>query len=81
MEPLSVSRGLRKVNIHYGFGDKKTIVNHLIFMDNLTFFAKSNDQIDSLVNRFIDSVYTLSEKIETEFEIKKSAIKTFSAKK
>ena len=77
MEPLSVSRGLRKVNIHYGFGDKKTIVNHSIFMDDLTFFAKSNDQIDSLVNRFIDSVYTLSEKIETEFEIEKKCDKDF----
>ena len=39
--------------------DKKTRINNLLFMDDLELFAKSNDQIDSLVN----TVYTLSEYI------------------
>ena len=38
---------------------KKTWINNLLFMDDLKLFAKSNDQIDSLVN----AVYTLSEYI------------------
>ena len=47
--------------------DKKTRINHLLFMDDLKLFAKSNDQINSLVH----TVYTLSEYIGKEFGIKK----------
>ena len=39
-------------------------------MDNLKLFAKSNDQIDSLVN----TVYTLSDNIGMEFGIKKCGV-------
>ena len=53
-----------------GNGDKKTRTNHLLFMDDLKLFAKSNDQIDSQVN----TVYTLSEYIGMEFRIKKCGV-------
>ena len=49
MVPLSLI--LRKVKFHYEFGDKNSKINHLLFMDDLQLFAKSNDQIDSLVNK------------------------------
>ena len=50
---------LKKVKYHYEFGDHKTRRNHVLFMDDLKLFAKSNNQIDSLVN----TVYTFSEDI------------------
>ena len=46
------------------------VINHLLFMDDLKLFAKSNDQIDSLVN----TVYTLSEYIGMEFGEKKCGV-------
>ena len=55
--PLSLI--LKKVKYHYEFGDNKTRRNHVLFMDDLKLFAKSNNQIDSLVN----TVYTFSEDI------------------
>ena len=58
------------MKFHYDFGDKKTRINHLLFMDDLKLFAKSNDQIDSLVN----TVYTLSEVIGMEIGIKKCGV-------
>ena len=58
---------LVKEKFHYESGAKKTRMNHLLFTDDLKLFAKSNDQIDSLVNR----VYTFSEDIGMEFGIKK----------
>ena len=36
--PLSLI--LRRVKFHYEFGDKKTRIKHLLFMDNLKLFAK-----------------------------------------
>ena len=47
--------------------DKKRRINHLLLMDDFKLFAKSNDQINSLVHL----VYTLSEYIGKEFGIKK----------
>ena len=61
---------LRKEKFHYEFGDKKTRVNYFLFTDDLKLFAKSNDQIDSLVN----TVYTFSEDIGMEFGIKKCGV-------
>ena len=66
--PLSLI--LRRVKFHYAFGDKKTRINHLLFIDNLKLFAKSNDQNDSPVN----TVYTFSEDIGMEFGIKKCGV-------
>ena len=61
---------LRKAKFGYELGDKKTRIKHLLFMDDLKLFAKSNDQIDSLVS----TVYTVSEDIGMEFEIKKCEV-------
>ena len=47
---ITFSLILRKVKFHYEFGEKNTRLNHLLFMDDLKLFAKSHDQIDSLVN-------------------------------
>ena len=58
------------MKFHYGSGDKKTRINHLLFMNVLKLFEKSNDQIDSLVNE----VYTCSEDIGLELGIKKYGI-------
>ena len=68
MVPLSLI--LRKMKFYYQFGDKRTRLNHLLFMDHLKLFAKSNDQIDSLVN----TMYTFSENIGIEFGIKKCRV-------
>ena len=51
-------------------GDKKTRINHLLFMDELKVFSKSSDQIDSLAN----TVHTLSEYTGMEFVIKKCEV-------
>ena len=61
MVPLSLI--LRNVKFHYEFGDKKTRLNHLLFIDDLKLFAKSQDQIDSLVN----TVHMFSEGTGMEF--------------
>ena len=61
---------LRKEKFHHEFGAKKTRMNHLLFTDDLKLFAKSNAQIDSLVN----TVYTFSEDIGMEFGIKKCGV-------
>ena len=61
---------LRKMKIDYEFGDNKTRINHLLFMDDLKLFSKSNDQIDSLVN----TVHTFSEDNGLEFGIKKCRV-------
>ena len=41
MVPLSLV--LRKEKFHSEFGDKKTRINHLLFMNDLKSFGKSND--------------------------------------
>ena len=64
--PLSLI--LRTVKFHYEFGDNKTRINHLVFMDDLKLFAKSNDQNNS------HTVYTFSEDAGMEFEIKKCGV-------
>ena len=64
MVPLSLI--LRKVKFHYEFGDKKTRLNHLLFIDDLKLFAKSQDQIDSLVN----TVHMFSEDTGMEFGLR-----------
>ena len=55
MVPLSLI--LRKVRFHYEFVNKKIRINLLLCMDDLKLFAKSNDQINSLVN----TVYLFSD--------------------
>ena len=61
MIPLSLL--LRKVKASYEWGRKGFKLNHVLFMDDLKLFGKSEDQIDSL----IQTVFMFSEDIGTEF--------------
>ena len=68
MIPLSLL--LRKVKTSYEWGRKEFKLNHLLFMDDLKLFGKSDDQIDSLVQ----TVFTFSEDIGMEFGLKKCGV-------
>ena len=63
MIPLSLL--LRKVKASYEWCRKEFKLNHLLFMDDLKVFRKSDDQIDPSTNMF-----TFSEDIGMEFGIK-----------
>ena len=60
MVPLSLL--LRKVKASYEWGRKEIKHNHLLFMDDLKLFQKSDGHIDSLVQ----TVLTFSEDIGME---------------
>ena len=47
MVPLSLI--LRKVNGSYEWGQKEYKLNHLLFMDDMKLFSKSEEQMDTLV--------------------------------
>ena len=68
MIPLSLL--LRKVKASYEWGRKEFKLNHLLFMDDLKLFGKSEDQIDSLVQ----TVFIFSEDIGMEFGLKKCGV-------
>ena len=68
MIPLSLL--LRKVKASYEWGRKEFKLNHLLFMDDLKLFGKSEDQIDSLVQ----TVLIFSEDIGMEFGLKKRGV-------
>ena len=40
---------LRKVNVCYEWGKKEYKLNHLLFMDDLKLYSKSEEQVDSLI--------------------------------
>ena len=67
MIPLSIL--FRKVKASYEWGRKEFKLNHLLFMDEVKLFGKSNEQIDSLVQ----TVFIFSEDIGIEFGLKKSS--------
>ena len=58
---------LRRSRACYEWGGHEFQINHLLFMDDLKLFAKSYEQIDSLVQ----TVHTFSIDIGMEFGIKK----------
>ena len=68
MIPLSLI--LRKVNICYEWGKKAYKLNHLLFMDDLTLFSKSESQIETLV----ETVQIFSTDIGMEFGLKKCGV-------
>ena len=68
MIPLSLLS--RKVKASYESGRKEFKLNHLLFMDDLKLFGKSDDQIDSSVQ----TVFTFSEDIGKEFGLKKFGV-------
>ena len=70
MVPLSLI--LKKVNACYKWGKKEYKLNHLLFMDDLKLYAKSEEQTNTLVR----TVYVFSTDIGMEFGIKKCGILT-----
>ena len=68
--PLSLI--LKKVNACYKWGKKEYKLNHLLFMDDLKLYAKSEEQTSTLVR----TVYVFSTDIGMEFGIKKCGIFT-----
>ena len=46
---IPLSSILRKENAGYELKGKKCKINHLLFMDDLKLYGKSQDQIDSLI--------------------------------
>ena len=70
MVPLSLT--LKKVNACYKWGKKEYKLNHLLFMDDLKLYAKSEEQTNTLVR----TVYVFSTDIGMEFGIKKCGILT-----
>ena len=68
MIPLSLL--LRIVKASYEWVRKEFKLNHLLFMDDLKLFGKSDDQIDSLVQ----TVFKFSEDIGMEFGLKKCGL-------
>ena len=68
MIPLSLV--LRKVNVCYEWGKKRYKLNHLLFMDDLKLFSKSEEQTETLVR----TVHIFSTDIGMEFGLKKCGI-------
>ena len=54
----------------YEWCERKLKINHLLFMDDIKLFGKSQNQIDSLVN----TVYLFSSDIGMEFGIGKCGV-------
>ena len=66
--PLSLI--LRKAKAAYEFSESKEKINHLLFMDHLKLYSRSEKGLDSLVQTF----RIFSEDIGMEFGIEKCAI-------
>ena len=61
---------LRRAKAGYESANKGFKLNHLLFMDNLRLFAKTKNQIDSLVQ----TVHMFSENIGMQFGIRKCGV-------
>ena len=66
--PLSLI--LRKANAAYEFSESKEKINHLLFMDDMKLYSRSERGLDSLVETF----RVFSEDIGMEFGIEKCAM-------
>ena len=66
--PLSLI--LRKMKAAYEFSERKEKINHLLFMDDLKLYSRSEKGLESLVQ----TVHVFSEDIGMEFGIKKCAM-------
>ena len=66
--PLSLI--LRKVKAAYGFSESKEKINHLLFMDDLKLYSRSEKGLDLLVQ----TVRAFSEDIGMKFGIEKCAM-------
>ena len=72
MVPLSFI--LKKVNACYKWEKKEYKLNHLLFMDDLKLYAKSEEQTNTLVR----TAHVFSTGIGIEFGIEKSEILTMN---
>ena len=68
MIPLTLI--LRKCKVGYTYATDKTKINHLLFMDDVKLYAKSQSQLDTL----IQSVRIFSNDIGMKFGIEKCAV-------
>lgn len=68
MIPLTLV--LRKTGIGYEWREKQSMINHLLYIDDLKLFGKTENQIDSLIN----TVYIFSKDIGMEFGLTKCGI-------
>ena len=67
---VSLSLIPRKVNASYEWGKKEYKLNHLLFMDNLKLFSKSEEQMDTIVR----TVHVFSTDTGMAFGMKKCGI-------
>ena len=67
---IPLSSLLRKVNVFYEWGKKEYKLNHLLFMDDLKLYSKSEERIDSL----IQTTHIFSTDIQMEFGIRKCGV-------
>ena len=61
---------LRKVKAGYDLAGRRGVVNHLLFMDDLKLYGKSEKQVDTLLN----TVRVFSQDIGMQFGINKCAV-------
>ena len=67
---IPLSFALRKVKAWYQFSRSSPVINHLLFMDDLKLFGKTESQLDTLLN----TVHIFSQDIKMEFGISKCGI-------
>ena len=67
---ISLSLTLRKTKTAYEVSESKEKINHLLFMDDLKLYSRSEKGLDSLVQ----TVRVFSEDIGIEFGIEKCAM-------
>ena len=67
---IPLSSILRKAKEAYEFSESKEKINHLLFMDNLKLYSRSEKELHSLVQ----TVRIFSEDIGMEFGIEKCAM-------
>ena len=67
---ITLSLILRKAKAAYEFSESKEKINHLLFMDDLKLYSRSEKGLDSLVQ----AVHVFSENVGMEFGIEKCAM-------
>ena len=70
LAPIPLTMVLRNVKAGYDLAGGKAVVSHLLFIDDLKLYGKSERQVDSLVN----TVRVVSQDIDMEFGINKRAV-------
>ena len=68
---------LRKAKVAYAFSESKEKINHLLFMDDLKLYSRSEKRLNSLVQ----TVCVFSEDVGMEFGIEKCAMLVMEKRK